>query len=174
MAFRPGDILTASNGKTVEIDNTDAEGRLVLGDAMVYASSQKEKPRYLIDVATLTGAIKVGLGADIPGLFSNSDTLAVKLLSSSQKMGEPAWRMPVVNKYKRYMQSSVADMVNSAATRFGGAITAALFLQEFNGGLPWAHLDIFAWSDGASHEALSEPGGSGQSVQTLVDFAKSV
>lgn len=173
LSFRPGDILKASNGKTVEIDNTDAEGRLVLGDAMIYATSQKEKPRILVDVATLTGAIKVALGAEIPGLFSNSDALAQKLLDAGQKMGEPVWRMPVVNRYMRYMRSQVADMVNSAATRFGGAITAALFLQEFNNDVPWAHMDIYSWSDGPSGSQL-EPGGSGQAVQMLSEFVKKV
>lgn len=167
-SFRPGDVLTARNGKTVEIDNTDAEGRLVLGDALCVAASQKNKPKTLIDVATLTGSIKVGLGADIPGLFTNSNDIADALTKAAQAAGEPIWRMPLANRYKKMLRSNVADMTNSSASSFAGAITAALFLQEFTDGLPWAHLDIYAWTD-AAQGAYAEPGATGQMVQMLIE-----
>jgi leucyl aminopeptidase len=169
-SFCPGDILTARNGKTVEIDNTDAEGRLVLGDALCVASEKKgkEKPLYLIDVATLTGAIKVGLGTDIAGLFSNCDELAFLLQSCSQVAGDKLWRMPLMPAQRKKLKSSVADMANSAGG-FGGAIRAAMFLQEFTNDIPWAHLDIYAWTDGQSGP-FAESGGNGQGVQCLAQF----
>lgn len=170
-SFRPSDILTAKNGLTVEIDNTDAEGRLVMADALCVASEAKgkDRPQFLIDVATLTGAIKVGLGDDIAGLFSNNDDLAFILQSCSQISGDLVWRMPLMESQRKKLKSDVADMVNSASNPFGGAISAAMFLQEFTGGIPWAHLDIFAWANGPSG-AYRSAGGSGQGVQCLAQF----
>lgn len=169
-SFRPSDVLTAKNGMTVEIDNTDAEGRLVMADALCVASEAKgrDKPQFLIDVATLTGAIKVGLGDDIGGLFSNNDDLAFILQSCSQIAGDLLWRMPLMVSQRKKLKSDVATMANSAGG-FGGAIRAAMFLQEFTGDIPWAHLDIFAWNN-APGGAYRSAGGSGQGVQCLAQF----
>lgn len=140
-ALRPDDILRLRNGKTVEVDNTDAEGRLVLADALAYASELR--PDAIIDMATLTGACAVALGQNMAGLFSTDDALASRLLSASSRSGERLWRMPVDDdRIAKTMKSPVADLVNSAS-RYGGAIFAAQFLREFVGeGIPWAHLDI--------------------------------
>ncbi|MCF8059581.1 MAG: leucyl aminopeptidase family protein [Bacteriovoracaceae bacterium] len=169
-SFRPSDILTARNGMTVEIDNTDAEGRLVMADALCVASEAKgkDKPQFLIDVATLTGAIKVGLGDDIGGLFSNNDDLAFILQSCSQISGDLLWRMPLMESQRKKLVSDVADISNSASG-FGGAIRAATFLQEFTGDIPWAHLDIYAWNS-ARQKSFRASGGSGQGVQCLAQF----
>lgn len=172
-SFRPSDVLTARNGMKVEIHNTDAEGRLVLADVMDVAAGQKgaDEPAMLIDVATLTGAIKVALGADIAGLFSNHDALADELNMAGYQRGDINWRMPLFGKYTASFSSPFADMVN-AVDGFGGAITAALFLEKFTRQKPWAHLDIYAWADKASG-ALTTSGGSGQAVQALVRFIQS-
>lgn len=167
-SFRPGDICKARNGLMVEIHNTDAEGRLVLADVLDVAVKSKEKPRYVIDLATLTGAIKVALGSDIPGLFSNDDALAKKIEKAAHAAGEPCWRMPLVPKYASQMNSSVAHMTN-AVDGFAGAVTAAMFLEKFVGDQAWAHLDIYAWADKPTG-GLSFVGGSGQGVQTIAQL----
>lgn len=167
-SFRPGDIFKARNGLTVEIHNTDAEGRLVLADVLDVAVKSKDKPDLVINLATLTGAIKGALGADVPGLFCNNDGLADSLQKASISIGEPCWRMPLVPKYAGQMNSNVAYMTN-AVDGFGGAITAALFLERFVGDTPWAHLDIYAWNDKPTG-GLSFTGGNGQGVQTLARF----
>jgi leucyl aminopeptidase len=128
------------SGQTVEVINTDAEGRLVLADALWYCQ-QRFKPKFMIDLATLTGAIIVALGKDLAGLFSNNDDLAGKLLAASSATGETLWRMPLPPAYERNIDSAVADMKN-VGPRHGGSISAALFIQRFVNGLPWAHLDI--------------------------------
>lgn len=165
-SFRPGDILTAKNGLTVEIHNTDAEGRLVLADVLTVASTAK--PKMIIDVATLTGAIKVGLSSSVPGLFANDDNLAENLLRSAQQTGESAWRMPLVPEERGRLKSDVADLIN-ATDGFGGAVTAALFLEKFIGNTPWAHLDIYSWVDRAKG-AYGKSGGNGQLVRALAEF----
>jgi leucyl aminopeptidase len=172
-SFRPSDICVARNGMTVEIDNTDAEGRLVLADALDVAATQKgaDEPELIIDVATLTGAIKVGLGADIAGLFSNDDSLADSLTTAGQRAGDLNWRMPLFDKYWSDLSSGFADCKNSGGG-FGGAITAALFLQKFVRGKKWAHLDVYSWTDKAQG-ALGGAGGNGQPVQALVEFLES-
>jgi leucyl aminopeptidase len=172
-AFRPGDIVTARNGMKVEIDNTDAEGRLVLADVLDVACKQKgsDDPEFVIDVATLTGAIKVGLGAEIAGLFANDDDLAIELTKAGQRAGDLNWRMPLFDKYWGDLSSPFADCKNSGGG-FGGAITAALFLQKFVGGKKWAHLDVYAWADRPSG-AIGGSGGSGQPVQCLIEFLES-
>lgn len=169
-SFRPSDVITARNGLRVEIDNTDAEGRLVLADVLDVACTQKgaDEPECVIDVATLTGAIKVGLGAEIAGLFSNNDELANELTTAGQKAGDLNWRMPLFEKYFGDLSSPFADFKNSGGG-FGGAITAALFLQKFVGGKKWAHLDVYAWTDKAQG-AMAASGGSGQPVQCLIEF----
>lgn len=172
-AFHPSDVLVSRSGLTVEIHNTDAEGRLVMADAFTLAleNSDASTLRGLIDVSTLTGAIKVGLGADVPGLFATDDSLADALLAAAQSRGERMWRMPLVEEYARELNSTVADMSNASNSGFGGAITAALFLKRFTQGKPWAHLDIYAWTDyplGGYREA----GATGQGVQALTQFIK--
>lgn len=173
-AFRPSDILVARNGAKVEIDNTDAEGRLVLADAIDVAITQKgaDEPSAIIDIATLTGAIKVGLGAEIAGLFSNDDVLAEAINRAGQQSGDLSWRMPLAERYWGSMSSPFADFKNSASDGFGGAITAALFLGRFVKNKSWVHLDIYAWTDKSSG-ALLASGGSGQSVQNLIEWLES-
>ena len=165
-AFRPGDILKARNGLTVEVHNTDAEGRLVMADALSLAG--ETKPEWIIDVATLTGAIKQGLGSKVPGLFSNHDDLAQALLQAGQKQGDGSWRMPLIPSERARLHSPVADLVN-CTDGFGGAVTAALFLEHFVDKIPWAHFDIYSWVESAQgpHGAV---GGSGQVVQALAGF----
>jgi leucyl aminopeptidase len=172
-AFRPSDVFTARNGLRVEIDNTDAEGRLVLADGLDVAVTQKgaDEPECVIDVATLTGAIKVGLGAEIAGLFSNDDELANALTRAGHRAGDLNWRMPLYDKYFASLSSPFADFKNSGEG-FGGAITAALFLQKFVRAKKWAHLDVCAWTDKAQG-ALQATGGSGQPVQCLIEFLES-
>jgi len=144
-ALRPGDIIRSRQGLTIEIDNTDAEGRLILGDAIAEAGA--EQPALLIDFATLTGAARIALGAEVPALFSNTDELAAGLLAAAERERDPIWRLPLHKPYREMLDSRVADLVNSASSRYAGAITAALFLQEFvPAGLPWAHLDLMAWN----------------------------
>ncbi len=165
-SMRPSDVYKSRAGHLVEIDNTDAEGRLVLADVMDVAVTQKETPEYLIDVATLTGAIKVALGADVAGLFSNDEKLSEQILKAGQLSAEPHWRMPLIQKYANSLNSNFADFRNSA-DGFGGAITAALFLEKFVRGVKWAHLDIYSWSD-KSTGAISAGGANGQPVQSLI------
>ncbi len=167
-AIHPGDILTASNGKTIEVNNTDAEGRLTLADALVYAA--RLEPDAVVDLATLTGACVIALGEEIAGLWSPSDTLAEALLEAGRSRGEAFWRMPLQASYKKGLKSPVADMKNTGP-RPGGAITAALFLQDFvPAGLAWAHLDIAGtvWSD--KGRGLDPAGATGFGVRTLVDW----
>jgi leucyl aminopeptidase len=171
-AFRPSDVLTARSGLDVEIHNTDAEGRLVLADALDVAVKQKIKPRALVDVATLTGAIKVGLGAGIAGLFANDRKVEAGLQKAGQLSGDLNWPMPLYQKYRSMFSSNFADLTNSP-DGFGGAITAALFLEKFVADVPWAHLDIYAWKDSADG-AWIESGGSGQSVLSLCRWLSSV
>ena len=143
-AFRPGDILVSRNGLTVEIDNTDAEGRLVLADALTRAG--EEGAATIVDFATLTGAARVALGPDLPATFVNDDQLAAELLAAGLEVGDPLWRMPLWDGYDDMLKSDLADLANSADSPFAGSITAALFLRRFvPEGATWAHLDTFAW-----------------------------
>ncbi len=169
-AMRPGDIYQAKNGMHIEIHNTDAEGRLVLADAITAAleNLNGQKPKCLIDVATLTGAIKVALGSDLTGMFTNNDEFAEVINEAGKRTGDLNWRMPLVPKYAAQMNSSVAALTN-AVDGFGGAITAALFLEKFVEQVPWIHLDIYAWAD-KPMGALTTAGGSGQGVQALIGF----
>ena len=146
-ALRPGDIVKSRKGITVEIDNTDAEGRLVLCDAM--AKAVEDKPELLIDFATLTGAARVALGPDLPALFANDDVLADGILAAGKAVSDPAWRMPLWAPYEDMLSSDIADTANAGGA-FAGAVTAALYLQKFiPDDLPWAHLDTFAWRPSA-------------------------
>ncbi len=144
-AFRPLDVLSTRKGITVEVGHTDAEGRLVLSDALVEASV--EKPELLIDIATLTGAARVALGTTLPALFSTSDEAAAELLAAGEQESDPLWRMPLHEPYRRMLDSKVADICNISAGPYGGAITAALFLREFVGrDIPWMHIDTMAYN----------------------------
>lgn len=144
-AFRPGDVLRSRQGTTIEIHNTDAEGRLVLCDALAEAGS--ERPDYLFDFATLTGAARVALGTDMPALFCNDETLATGLLTAAEREQDPLWRLPLHRLYREMLDSKIADLANASESSYAGAITAALFLKEFiPAGIPWAHLDLMAWN----------------------------
>lgn len=165
-SMRPSDVLTSRNGLKVEIHNTDAEGRLVLADAMDVAL--ESDPECLIDVATLTGAIKVALGADVAGLFSNNAKLSEDLYRAGLRAGDLSWKMPLVRRYSSSFSTNFGDLVN-ATDGFGGAITAALFLEKFAKDKPWAHLDIYGWADKAVGP-ISGSGGSGQAVQCLAEY----
>ncbi|GLS25262.1 cytosol aminopeptidase [Marinibactrum halimedae] len=145
-AFRPGDVLQTRKGLTVEVDNTDAEGRLVLCDALFEACN--DNPDVLIDFATLTGACRVALGTELPGMFTNSDDLSEGIQAGGLEVGDPVWRLPLHQPYRDHLKSDVADMVNCAASPFGGAITAGLFLEEFiSEDTPWVHFDVMAWNN---------------------------
>jgi len=144
-AFRPGDILKTRKGLTVEIDNTDAEGRLILGDALTRAS--EENPDLIVDFATLTGAARVALGPDLPALFARRDETAEAFLAAGRANDDPVWRLPLHEAYREYLSSDVADMANSAPNPFAGASVAGLFLDRFVGeGIDWVHFDTFAWT----------------------------
>jgi leucyl aminopeptidase len=171
-SFRPGDVLTARNGLTVEIHNTDAEGRLVMADVMDVATNKSEesRPAALIDFSTLTGAMRVAVGTEIAGMFANHDALADLALQSGAVAGDPAWRLPLWDNYKTQLRSSFADLANASDSGFGGAISAALFLQKFvKGDLPWLHFDLYCWTDRAVG-ALGDLGGNGQGVQLGVEL----
>ncbi len=165
-AQRPGDVVTSMSGQTIEIINTDAEGRLVLADAVWYCQD-RFKPKFIVDLATLTGAIIISLGNDLAGLFSNDDELAGNLLAASNVEGEPLWRMPLPAQYDKNIDSVIADMKNTGP-RAGGSITAALFIQRFVNGTPWAHLDIAstAWKKPSSVPTIPD-GATGYGVRLL-------
>lgn len=169
-AMHPGDILTASNGKTIEVNNTDAEGRLTLADALVYAD--KLGVDAIVDLATLTGACVVALGEDIAGLFTPDDAVASQLQTAADSTGEKIWRMPMEDKYFEGLKSGIADMKNTGP-RYGGSITAALFLKQFVKDTPWAHLDIAGpvWAE--KENGYNGAGATGFGVRTLVSWVLS-
>jgi leucyl aminopeptidase len=164
-AIRPGDILTSMSGQTIEIVNTDAEGRLVLADALWYAQ-ETFSPRIVIDLATLTGAIMVALGQEFAGLFSNNDELAQRLIAAGDATGEKVWRMPLGQAYDKLIDSKFADMKNTGG-RHGGSITAAQFLQRFVKDTPWAHLDVAGTAMGSPSSDINPSWGSGWGVRLL-------
>jgi leucyl aminopeptidase len=164
-AQRPGDIVTSMSGQTIEIINTDAEGRLVLADVLWYVA-KKFKPKFMVDLATLTGAIMVALGTEHAGLFSNNDQLAERLLRVGQETGERVWRMPLGPEYDKLIDSQFADVKNTGG-RNGGSITAAQFLQRFVDNTPWAHLDIAGTAMGAPKTEINQSWGSGFGVRLL-------
>lgn len=172
-AVKPGDIVRTVSGKTIEVLNTDAEGRLTLAD--VFGEAVKLKPDAIVDLATLTGACVVSLGEEVAGLFSNSDPLADAVLTAAEAAGEPVWRLPLVRDYRSQLKSEVADIKNIVGKRWGGAITAALFLQEFVGNTPWVHLDIAGPSYAEKQTNPVNPvGGTGFGVRTLLHYLESV
>ena len=170
-AQRPGDVVTSLSGQTIEVINTDAEGRLVLADCLTYCQ-EKFKPQMIVDLATLTGAIIVALGKDYAGLFSNDDGLSAKIKASGDATAEPCWPMPMGDSYHQMLKSHIADMKNIGGP-WGGSITAACFLERFiDEGTPWAHIDMAgkAWADKAGHAHPS--GGTGFGVRLLNDLAE--
>src|SRR6266581_2897909 len=164
-AQRPGDIVTSMSGQTIEIINTDAEGRLVLADVLHYVNKHF-KPKFMVDLATLTGAIMVALGTEYAGLFSNNDELAERLTKAGLATGERVWRMPLGPEYDKQIDSQFADMKNTGS-RHGGSITAAQFLQRFVNVTPWAHLDIAGTAMGAPKTDINQSWGSGYGVRLL-------
>ncbi|WP_263385085.1 leucyl aminopeptidase [Granulicella arctica] len=170
-AFKPGDVVTAMSGKTIEIINTDAEGRLVLADGLHYAKTLG--CTHLIDAATLTGACVVALGKDNVGLFSNDDDTFIQFLSVLRKSGEKYWRLPCTDDYREQIKSQIADIMNTGAHRWAGAITAAMFLKEFAQDTPWLHLDIAgcAWID--EQRSWIAKGPSGIAVRSIVEWVRS-
>jgi leucyl aminopeptidase len=167
-ALRPGDVLRAMNGTTIEVGNTDAEGRLTLADALCYAR-ERVKPDELIDLATLTGACVVALGPQCSGLMTNDQPLARRLLAAADAAGERVWQLPLIEEYREGLKSEVADL-NNVGQRGGGAITAALFLKEFAGELPWAHFDIAGPAFSERDTPLAPKGGTGVAVRTLLTY----
>ncbi|MCY7354158.1 MAG: leucyl aminopeptidase family protein, partial [Lysobacter sp.] len=161
-AYRPGDVVATRTGISVEIDNTDAEGRVILGDALTYAGEQS--PQVLIDFATLTGAARIALGPDLPALFCNDETLASDWLVAGMQARDPLWRMPLWRPYLRYLTSHIADLANSGPSKMAGSVTAALYLERF---VPpqqsWAHVDVYSWND--SDRPGRPTGGEAQSLR---------
>ena len=171
-AQRPSDIITYRDGTTVEVGNTDAEGRVVMADALCLACEQESD--LIVDVATLTGATKVALGPKIAGIYARDESLAARLQHAADSAGERAWTMPLPADYRKWNESAVADVKNTFGIKYGGGIGAALFLEEFVGEHPWAHFDIAgpAFMDDTEHYILK--GGTGYGVRTLVELARSM
>lgn len=168
-AMKPDDVVKAYNGKTIEIIHTDAEGRLTLADALSYIQ-KTEKPEKLIDIATLSGSCIVGLGEEVAGLFSNDRQLTDDIKKAALKTNEKIWELPLEKSYKELIESDVADLRNLAKNRYGEAITASLFLEEFIDKIPWAHIDIGGPAFAEKDTPLTPKGGSGFAVRTLLQF----
>ncbi|MDO8519955.1 MAG: aminopeptidase, partial [Deltaproteobacteria bacterium] len=171
MAQRPGDVVTAMNGKTIEVLNTDAEGRLTLADAVFYAG--KKKPDYIIDAATLTGACLVALGERISGIMGNDPDLVSALIHAGKKTGEKIWELPLADDYKDELKSPIADLKNIGGN-WGGTINGGLFIQEFVGNNKWAHIDIAgpSWTD--KPREYESRGGTGVMVRTFYEFLSKI
>jgi leucyl aminopeptidase len=171
-SFRPGDILRAANGKTIEITNTDAEGRLVLADAMWYA--RREGATHLLDLATLTGAMELALGDFYAGAFANEDDWMAEILAAAKASGDHAWPFPLHPRYRRYVDSSFADLKNSSDLRQGSPVLAAEFLREFSGEGPWAHIDMAGpgFLERSRGDYLTQRGGTGYGVRLIVELAR--
>ena len=173
-AFRPGDILRAANGKTIEIVNTDAEGRLVLADALWYA--RREGATHVLDLATLTGAMELALGDQYGGLFANDDDWRDRVLDAADRSGDLAWPFPMHHRYRRYVDSTFADMKNASTLRQGSPVLAAKFLQEFAGEGAWAHIDMAGpgFLERSRGDYYRVPGGTGYGVRLIVELARSL
>lgn len=166
-SYRPSDVINTRRGYTVEITNTDAEGRVVLCDALQRAC--ESKPELVIDFATLTGAARIALGPDVPPFFTNRDELSQALMQAGNDSADPVWPLPLVDSYERYLHSHVADMTNCAPSSFAGAINAALFLRRFiDEDIPWIHLDIYGWNNG--NRAARPRGGEAQGLRAVFEF----
>jgi len=168
-AIRPGDVLTFRNGKTAEVLNTDAEGRLILADALSLAS--EAKPDAIVDLATLTGACVVALGEKIAGLMGNDEAFVDEVSAASKRAGEQTWPLPLPKQYRKLIDSEIADMKNIGSGGYGGALTAGLFLEEFVAGVPWVHLDIAGPARANADDGYARRGGTGFGVRTLVELA---
>ncbi len=169
-AYRPGDLVTAMNGKVIEVLNTDAEGRVILADALAYAVSEFS-PRCIVDLATLTGACVVALGEDVAGVMGNDEDLSAALIAAGRRVAEPLWPLPMFDEYDELIESKVGDIKNTGG-RWGGAITAAKFLENFVGDTPWAHLDIAGPAYRTKAKPLTPSGGAGFAVRLLVDWLR--
>jgi len=169
-AMRPGDVLRMRNGKTVEVLNTDAEGRLILADALSIAS--EEKPDAIVDLATLTGACVVALGEKVAGLMGGDDSWIEQVRAAADRAGEPVWHLPLPAEYRKLIDSEIADIKNISGAGGGGALTAGLFLREFSGDVPWAHIDIAGPARAAADDGYVTRGGTGFGVRTLVELAR--
>jgi leucyl aminopeptidase len=168
-AFRPGDVLESRKGLSVEISNTDAEGRLVLGDALTEADS--EAPDLLIDMATLTGAARVALGPHLPPFFTDDEKLAASISEAARQVSDPLWRLPLWNGYDAMLDSQIANVNHAADSPFAGSITAALFLRRFvEEARSWVHLDVYAWNP--SPRAGRPTGGEAQTIRALFEVIK--
>ncbi len=166
-AFHPGDVLIARSGITVEIHNTDAEGRLVMADVMDVAQTRDDKPCALIDLSTLTGAMRVAVGTEIAGFFSTHEGLAALTMEAGQRTGDPCWRLPLWDGYRNHLKSSFADCANASDSGYAGAITAALFLQKFvRNDIPWLHFDLHCWAE-RPNGGMTDIGGNGQGIQLI-------
>jgi leucyl aminopeptidase len=164
-AYRPGDVLQTYKGISVEIDNTDAEGRLVMCDCLALAAEQN--PQLIVDFATLTGSARAAVGAEIAAMFCNDDAVAQDIAECAGRWDDPVWRLPLHQAYAHLLESKVADTVNSASTPYGGAITAALFLQKFVDDVPWVHFDIMAYN---TRERPGRPeGGEAMALRAVFD-----
>ncbi len=168
-AMKPGDVVIASNGKSIEIQNTDAEGRLVLADVLTYA--RRFEPQAVIDVATLTGAVVVALGSTTTGVMGHDQLLVDEVLAAARKGGEVGWQLPLFEEYKELIKSDVADIRNIGG-RGAGSITAALFLAEFAEGMPWVHLDVAGTAYSETDLVVMPKGPTGTPVRTFVEFVR--
>ena len=169
-SIRPSDIIKSREGSYIEVGDTDAEGRLILADAISYAI--ENKPDLVIDMATLTGASRVAMGTEVPSFFCNEDDLAMKLIDLSQKTGDPLWQLPLWENYSSQLNSAHADFKNIGNSMFGGAITAALFLQKFVKNIPWIHVDLMAWT--RANKFTSYEGGEAMGIRTLFELIKKI
>jgi len=168
-AYRPGEVIATRAGLSVEIDNTDAEGRVILCDALTYAAEQS--PALVMDFATLTGAARIALGPDLPALFCNRDDLAATYLDAGAEQRDPLWRMPLWRPYHSYLKSGIADMANSGASRMAGCVTAALYLERFiPDAQPWTHVDVYSWND--ADRPGKPAGGEAQGLRAAWCFLK--
>jgi leucyl aminopeptidase len=168
-SIRPSDIIKSREGSFVEIGDTDAEGRLILADGISYACEKKAD--LIIDMATLTGASRVAMGIEVPSFFCNNDELGMELIDSSQKVGDPLWQLPLWQNYSNQLSSVHADFKNIGSSMFGGAITAALFLEKFvKNNIPWVHVDLMAWTKASNFNSYE--GGEAMGIRALLDFIR--
>ncbi len=169
-AMRPGDVLRIRNGKTVEVLNTDAEGRLILADALSLAS--EEKPDAIVDIATLTGAVTVALGEKIGGLMGTNDAWNAQVKAAADRVGERLWPLPLPDDYRKLLDSEVADLRNVGTGGGAGTLVAGLFLREFVDGVPWVHLDVAGTARASADDGYVTKGGTGFGVRTFVELAR--
>jgi len=167
-SIRPSDIIKSRGGSFIEIGDTDAEGRLILADAISYAC--ENKPDLIIDMATLTGASRVAMGIEVPSFFCNDDDLAMKLIECSKKTGDPLWQLPLWQNYSSQLKSTHADFKNIGNSVFGGAITASLFLEKFIKDTSWIHIDLMAWTK--ANQFSSYEGGEAMGIRALLELIK--